>query len=339
MGIIDSKRLNQALAKAKNVGVVELPCTISGCDLVFRSLRPEDYTAALQDCEGLPQEMYIPRYQKAHVARAIIEVNGVDLRDTQFVTVDEPDKDGGTKKIKLELHQYLASHMLDTWGKEAIDIAFRKLGEALELAEKRAKEGVAFATADETKEEKFRRLLLETRAAEGGLPETLIDKVYDEQGLMRRSTAEEIKRAMDRTEALAREQEATHVPAPAAVEPGPLEPEPSEASGAQMTPVARHAVPDPHVTLQQAMAARQSLEVKSEQNVEVPRPTRAAQIAALEGESDVVPDIDTAVSLQSGADDVIELKAAPIDPHAASLIIDSPPVAGINPRFRPPQRA
>ncbi len=351
MSIIDSKKLNQALARAKNIGVVELSCTISGCDLVFRSLRSEDYTAALQDCDGLPEEAYIPRYQKGHIARAIVEVNGVDLRTTQFVTVDEPDKvTGGTKKVKLELHKYLTDQMLNTWGKEAVDVAFRKLGEVLELAERRAKEGVTFIAPDETGEEKYRRLLLETRAAEKDLPMTLLDKILEEQGLMRTSTADEIKRVMSRTDQLAREQEAKDAPKPPevdVVEPEePAEPEAADEGSPPpevvQTPPARPRAPvaDPHVTLQQAIAARRPPEVKSEQNGEAkPSPTRAAQIAALEGSEDSPADVASAVYLQEGSDDVVEIRQVPIDPDAVSLIVDNPPVVGINPRFRPPQRA
>ena len=351
MGTIDSKKLNQAISKAKNVGVVELPCTICGCDLVLRSLRSEDYTAALQDCDGLPEEAYIPRYQKGHVARAIVEVNGVDLRSTPFVTVDEVDKSGATKRVKHELHRYLTDHMLNSWGKEAVDVAFKKLGEVLDLAERRAKEGVTFITPDETTEEKFRRLLLETRAAEKDLPSTLIDKILEDQGLMRVSTAEELKRAANRVDQLANEQEATKsvasppVPVEPAVEPASrnvfeavVEP---VAADEQQPRAAQSRLPvDPHVTLQQAIAARRPPEVKSEQS-SVPKPsaTRAAQIAALEGSSAAASDLASAISLQPGADDVVEIIQAPIDALAASMIVDTPPAAGINPRFRPPQRA
>jgi hypothetical protein len=316
---------------------------------VLRSLRSEDYTGALQDCDGLAEEEYIPRYQKGHVARAIVEINGVDLRGTQFVTVDETDKSGTLKKVKLELHRYLMEHMLDSWGKEAISVAFRKLGEVLELAERSAKEGVTFITPDETSEEKFRRLLLEARAAEKDLPFTMLDRIYEEQGLTRISSAEEIKSSMARMEQLAREQEAAQAEKERAetpvVETPIAEPEPEPEVEAPeeeppLLPAPRTSIPDPHVTLQQAMAARRVPEVKSEQSSE-PKiaPTRAAQIAAIEGDSQIAPDVASAVSLQRGSDDVVEIKKAPIDPEAVSMIVDNPPIAGINPRFRPPQRA
>jgi len=348
VGTIDSKKLNAALAKARNVGLVEEACSIGGCDLVLRSLRSEDYTSALQDCDGLPEEAYIHCYQKGHIARAIVEVNGVDLRDSRFVTVDEPDPaTGAMRAVTLELHQYLSKHMLETWGKEVIDVAFRKLGDVLELAERQAKAGINFITPDETDEEKYRRLVLEFRATEKDLPATLVDKILDEQGLMRKSTADEIKRAMTRTDQLAREQEAkAQEEAQRLAEEAKMAaaaPAPAIEQSPEPPVTARPARPvDPHVTLQKAIEARKVAEapVHSEQEVEQKRPpARSTSIAAIEGNDEALHDVSGAVSLQGGdAREVVEIKRAPIDVHAASTVIDNPPIAGINPRFRPTLR-
>jgi hypothetical protein len=347
VGSIDSKKLNAALAKAKDIGLVEEACTISGCDLVLRSLRPEDYTAAIQDCDGLPEAEYVHKYQTGHIARAIVEVNGVNLRDTKFVSVEEHDPEtGASKTVKLELHQYLMQHMLDTWGKEAIVVANMKLLEVLELAERRAREGMNFITPDETAEEKYRRLISEARSLEKDLPSTLLDRIMDENGLMLKSTAEEIKLAQQRTDQLAREQEAQAIAAQPAAEAQP-EPSKVEAPIAQPLSPKAPASParpvDPHATLQQAIAARKTLDVpvvKSEQNTDARPSSRAAMIAALEGSSQVAPDVSAAVLLQSGdPNEVVEIKRTPIDVHAANVIVDKPPVSGINPRFKPPQRA
>jgi len=360
VGTIDTKKLNAALAKAKNVGLVEEACTIGGCDLVLRSLRSEDYTAVLQDCDGLPEVEYIHRYQKGHIARAIVELNGVDLRGSRFVTVEEPDPaTGAMRPVTLELHRYLSDHMLESWGKEVVDVAFRKLGDVLEAAERQAKEGISFVTKDETDEEKYRRLVLEFRATEKDLPATLVDKILDEQGLTRKSTAEELKRAAARTDQLAREQEAkaqeakaaeakVEVAAPVAVPAVALDTVPAaalEVPPPVLPAVARPARPvDPHATLQKAIESRKVLEVpvvKSEQEADMKRPpSRSASIAALEVPPDAaLPDVSTAVSLQGGdPHEVIEIKRLPIDVQAASTILDNPPMAGLNPRFRPTQR-
>jgi hypothetical protein len=341
VGTIDSKKLNAALAKAKNIGLVEEACTIGGCDLVFRSLRSEDYTAVLQDCDGAPEDEYIARYQKGHVSRSIVEINGVDLRDSKFVTVEEPDPTGTMRSVTLELPQYLTKHMLDTWGKESLDIAFKKLGDVLELAERQAKVGINFNPEEETPEEKYRRLILEARAIEKDLPGSLLDKILEDQGLVRQSTAEEIKRAMSRTDQMVREQAQAPVAAPPVEEPKVVPAEPPAAAPVAAPAASRPPRPvDPHATLQNAIATRKAMEVpvvKSEQAE--PKPTRAAMIAALEGSSQQTPDFSSAVSLQADPSEVVEIKRAPMDLQAASPIVDSPPIAGINPRFKSQQKA
>lgn len=343
MGTIDAKKLNAALAKAKDVGLVEEACSIAGCELVIRSLRSQDYAAVLQDCDGLPEEDYIHRYQKGHIARAIVEVNGVNLRDSRLVTVEEPDPSTGTMRaVTLELHQYLTNNMLDSWGKEAVDVAFRKVGDVLELAERQAKNGISFLTPDETSEEKYRRLILEARAVEKELPGTLVDRILDEQGLMSKSTAEELKRAMSRSDQLTREQTAQAPEEKAEV------PVVVVAADEKVTQEAPPAPPparpvDPHATLQSAIASRKAAEVptvKSEQAAEQrPAASRAAAIAAVEGNNAVPADLSSAVSLQSGDPrEVVEIRRAPLDLQVAGTLLDNPPVAGINPRFRPMQR-
>lgn len=341
MGAIDSKKLNAALSRAKNIGLVEEPFTVVGCDLVLRSLRSEDYTAVMQECDGLPEEEYIHRYQKGHIARSIVEINGVDLRDSKFVTVDETDASGAVRPVKLELPQYLTKHMLDTWGKEAVDVTFRKLSDVLERAERQAKEGITFIVPDETPEEKFRRLLLETRAAEKDVPGTLLDKILEEQGLVRKEAAEEVRRALERADKLAQEQEAKVAEQPAEPPQSAPEPVPLPVVPVSGPPPARPAPVDPHATLQQAIASRGTPIVQSEQTDVRPN-TRRAQIAALEGTMPDVeePDLGSAISLQAGDPaEVVEIRRDPIDVQAASTIVDNPPIAGINPRFRPPQRA
>jgi hypothetical protein len=65
--------------------------------------------------------------------------------------------------------------------------------------------------------------------------------------------------------------------------------------------------------------------------------SRAAQIAALEGEALDVPPV---APQASGASEAVELKrTAPIDTKEVTTILDKPPAAGINPRYSPPRRA
>lgn len=319
MATIQDKKLTAALKKAENVGLVEEAFAIEGCQLVLRNLRPEEYTAALRECEGLDAAEYLVQFQKAHISRAIVEVNGADLRDVKFVETEEEDaKTGQAKKVKRELHQYLQEHLLASWGREAIYATMRKFYDAVEAAERRAKEGITFLIPDETAEEKYRRLLGEAQAVEKDVPPGMLEQILDELGLMRKSTQEEIQRAIDKVD---------KIEVPPQPEPDPAEPEPAApAAKANGTAKSETKVVDPHVTLQHAIAARQVAGPEK-------RDTRSAQIEALEGfgPSDT-PDLPA-----FGTQDPVEIRKQPaIDLKAA--VIDQPPMSGINPRFRYPSK-
>ena len=131
MGTIPVKTLKDALAKVRNVGLVEEAFSLEGCDFVLRNLRPAEYAAVIQDCADLEDVAYLNRYQMAHLCRSIVEIDGVDLRDVTLVQVDE--------KTKLELHQYLMDHVIATWSKEVLYVAFRKFGDVVETPPEKPK--------------------------------------------------------------------------------------------------------------------------------------------------------------------------------------------------------
>jgi hypothetical protein len=348
MSTIAAKKLHTALAKARNVGLVEETFTIEDCELVLRNLRPEQYVAAEQDCQGTEAgRAYMHAYQKAHLSRAIVSVNGVDLRDVDFVEVEEEDpKTHQPKKVKLELHQYLMTHMLNSWSLESIYTAMRKFYDVIEMAERKAKEGINFLLPEESNEEKYRRLLLEAKACEAEIPDTMIDTILEDIGLTRKASAEELRRVEEKTAQLAKdlgseptsppEPESPPLPARQASEPLPEpypEPEPEPTVRRPLNQGTRSPVVDPHATFQQAIANRRVSEpppvVKSQ---EAPAVSRASQIAALE--EGRVPE---AYSLHpEAATEVVEIrKQAPVDVKVVAAILDKPPAAGINPKFRP----
>jgi hypothetical protein len=348
MGTISAKKLNEALSRAKNVGLVEESFIIDGCDLTLRNLRPDEYAATLQDCQGLEDVSYLNAYQRGHIARSIIAINGVDFHETEFVEVeeDDPKKPGQIKLVKLELHNYLSRYILGTWSKESIYTAYRKFGDVLELAERKAKAGIDFVIPEETEAEKYRRLLIEAKEVESNIPDTLLDKILDDMGFLRKSTAADLKAAMEKTDQLAREQ-AEKEPEPAVekeAEPAQEAAPPVQASVdsrlVMNQPVGAKPV-DPHQTLQQAIAARQA-GAQAPQTAPQPEPTaasRSAKIAALEADAG---DLSLSGGVEPGMNremEVIELKKLErIDPKIVGQIVDQAPVSGINPRFRPPPR-
>lgn len=334
MGTISAKTLKNAITKARNVGLVEEAFMLEGCELVLRNLRPDEYSALIKDCDGLEDMEYLYQYQKGHLCRAIVELDGVDLRDADYVQLDD-DESG--KKVKLELHQYLTEHVINSWSKEVLYTAYRKFCDVVEQAERKAKQGITFLLPDETDEERYRRLLTEAKEIEAELPDSLIDSTLEDLGLMRRSTAEEVKRAMERTDQLAREQAAAKVETEA-VQPQPQQPVEPPVPAPEPKPTPRPV--DPHTALQRAIEARKVPQVA------IPQPTpavpvdpkaaaRAARLAAIES-GDADPALLAAERLQPDATEVIEIKKQPpFDPRALVGALDQPARGGLNPRFKP----
>jgi len=184
MGVISARQLNEALQQAKAVGLVEEKFTLGECEVVVRNLRPDEYESVVQECKDLEDLVYLNNWQEGHICRAIVEINGVDLRTTEFVEVEEPDPKNkqATRTVKRELHDWIRKNILSTWSKEAIFTAFRKFTDAVQLAENKAKEGVTFIVAEESSEEKFRRLLGEVKEMESEVPPHILKAALEENG-------------------------------------------------------------------------------------------------------------------------------------------------------------
>ena len=355
MNTIAAKKLNEALAKAKNVGLVEEPFTIEDCEITLRNLRPDEYSAILQACQGLDNVAYLHAYQAEHIARSIVVINGVDLHDTKYVMDEESDPKEIEKlrPIKLELHTYLLKNVVSTWSKEVVYTAYRKFLDVVSKAERKAKEGVTFLLPEETDEERYRRLLLEAKECEENIPSTLVDHILDELGLMRKSTAEEIKAAMVKTDQLAKEDEEKAVETSVITASIANEPvKQAQKDDRQPLNQPSEKLPtDPHATLQKAIESRQraSMPVQSvpqESNAKIP--SRADKIAALEADAGTAgidlpltrKDGDPIPVYQNQEKEIMEIrKQAPIDPKQVAALIDQPPKSGINPRYKAPVKA
>lgn len=334
MKTVSAKKLSAAIDKARGVGLVEERVTIGECEFVLRSLRPDEYDSIIEDTKGFEDIAYVHAYQKGHVCRAIVELNGIDLRETRFVEdeEDDPKKPGQTRTVNLELHDWVNKRILSTWGREAILVAYRKLGEIVVEAEKKAKEGITFRTPDETDEEKFRRLLGEAREAAEDLPPDLAVRVLGEFGYQHATTEEEVKAAAERlasVEPMPEEAPVVEPEAPPEPFPAPLSPEEVMRARTPLNRVAEGRVPQvlntPPVDLESAA-----------------RPQRTAQIADLEGDPALAPAPPPTAVLppptRPSEVATLERKAPVLDPRAAAAIIEKPPTGGINPRYRPPQR-
>lgn len=364
MGSLSARTLRDSLQKARGVGIVEERFTIGDCDVVVRNLRPDEYESILQDCKGLEDVAYLNMFQLGHVYRAIVELNGTDLRDVQFIDDEEPDpKKPGTKKaVRMELPQWLAQNVVATWGKEAVYVAYRKVGDAVERAEKQSQEGIQFLAADETSEDRYRRLVGEMLALHEEVPLVIVERVLDENGLMLKTTAEEVKRAMEAADALAREEierqkaKEEPIPEPPAAPPLVESPTPAELmrrrqplnTGAVEVPVApgRQTPNVLPATRQPPQGLPDATPAEAIQGPPLAgqASTRSAHLAALEAEADMVgalqnqppPGFDP--SLRPQVVPIIERRQEPLNTAEAARIIEQPPRVGLNPFYRPPPR-
>lgn len=377
MATLSAKKIQEALKKAQNVGQVEEPVTIVGCEIVLRSLRPDEYALIHQETQELEDISYLIAFKREHLARSIVEVNDADLRHVDFVEVDVEEDDPKTgkpvvKTLKLEKHVFIRDYVIGSWSREAIDVAFRKFNDVVATSEKKASEGISFVVPDETAEEKYRRLLSEAKEVQGHIPVELATKIREDLGYITQPTQVELDAANEKLSKLAEElptEEAAPAPTPP---PAQVRVRPPQPTPPQRPPPIVQPKPLPQdedqPTAEEIMRARQPLNLQAE-GVQVPAPTpspamqanplipispaaikKAAQIAALENMGEEF-DPNPPPALQGGSqitaaypgmerNTPMELTrpVQKVDPFKAEAIFEQPPVAGINARFRkPPQ--
>jgi len=158
MTVLKASRLKAVLDKARDAGQVEESATIAGLALVIRSLRSDDYNNILADIAEVPEISYPAVYQVEHVCRSVVEIDGQDLRDVDYI---ETEVEGSSASVKVERHQWVKDRIVATWSREMVQVAFRKVIDAIRGAEEKAAEGVQFRVESESDEEKLRRLLCE----------------------------------------------------------------------------------------------------------------------------------------------------------------------------------
>lgn len=243
MATLKATRLREALQKARNVGVVEEPVMIAGCELVFQNLPSEAYEAIMAECAELEDVEYYNAYQIGHICRAIVEIDGTDLRDVDFIEDEVPDPKNPDQLItrKFERHAWVRQNIISTWGREAVAVAWRKFAETLVKADELAKAGVQFIIPDETAESRYRRLLAETMETEQDLPGELVEKILNDAGYIKRSSLHNLDRLEDRAEQLKRIDDLEKATAEASQGPS----EPSLADEEPEPPPAPVAAPEP----------------------------------------------------------------------------------------------
>jgi hypothetical protein len=239
MATIKSKKLQEALKKARNVGRVEEPVTVDGYTLVLQNLTHKDYESIVDETTELENLEYYHAYQMGHVCRSIVEMDGVDLREVDFIEEDvpsgqyllnatcsksraeeareslsklgiqlnviPPDPSEGMRTSLVERHEWIRQRA-SSWSREAIGVLYRKFADVVAEGERRAREKVEFRVPDETEEDKFRRLLGELKEVAGQLPADLTKNIMEEAGYMPKSTPAELEEVARRAREFAVEQ-------------------------------------------------------------------------------------------------------------------------------------
>jgi hypothetical protein len=356
---VSARDLINSLGKALDMGVTEEPFEILGHSLVVRNLRPTEVEAVLASCKGLEDLTYLNVYQGEHVARGLVEFDGVDLRAVDFIDDEEPDpkKPGSTRKVRVERHKWLMDKILSSWGPDAIHLTYLKIGDCTLKASTAAREGIQFAQAEESVEERIRRLLGEAVELEDDLPSTLFAKILDDYGLIRKSTLAEMKHAEEILDKVRREEEAAAQPEPTKeASPPEPEPEPGVVSAASIManrkPLHQQVpVPPPERIVPKAPLPAPAQTHQPTPTHQAPKQTsvssRAAELAALEGDADVAGVLadHTLHGVPVVRSEAVELRPMALlteqqANEQLSGILDSHPssLGGVNPKFRPPSK-
>lgn len=341
MKVLKASRLKAVLDRARNAGQVEESATIAGLDLVFSSLQPEAYNAILEELKDVPENSYALCYQIEHVCRSIVAVDGESFRDVNFIESD-PSEAGGPL-IKVERHQWLKDNLVSTWSREMVQIAFRKVLDAIQGAEDKAAAGVKFRVEAESDEEKYRRLLTELKEVGTELPNDMREAILKEEGLLLAASKAELEDLEVRARAWA---------------PDPSSAEKDAAEGSTSVPSSS---PDPVKAPQQLVNAADPLamtELAPSANVDLSRriplnqtpihdpvPVASSEQTAVAANrrsppppSDQVHDLSRSDRVAAIESDVVLLeREPPVDPERAKTILDKPPVSGVNSKYVHPQ--
>ena len=353
MATLSARSLTQALTQARNIGLVEEPFVVGDTSIVVRNLRPDQYDSIFKECQGLNDVEYLNAWQIGHICRSICEINGIDLRDTQYVEEEEPDpkKPGQMKVVKHELHAWLRREVVSTWSRETIYICYRKVADAVEAAEKQAQDGVSFRVSDESPEDKARRLLGELKDIQDSVPEKILTNVLKDHGLVRLSAQEDI----EAVESKLAQVTPTAVPSPEPPKPEPAQAEPSKPVPMPSSPqeaapspgeatVRREAGPPTPERMAQLLRARTPMNqqpqvVPQEPQVEQPAivatppvriPPNAVPQAALSGRTMELASLENAIGDTQGVGESI---ATAFNPNAQQASV--PEIRGGSPKMDP----
>ena len=180
--MLNIQALEQAFSKVSEIGKGELTFDLDGTSITVRTLLPSEEVAiqkyasvvleeSKEDSLSAGQE-YLDRFQTSILSYAIVQINGLDLRDSQYIATGEVLPNGQEiKKPRTEVVRGLVT----SWSRPVRSAAFRKVGELLDKVHKETSQLIRYETVDLEDEIKD----LENRLAE--LKATLQQRKEDVQ--------------------------------------------------------------------------------------------------------------------------------------------------------------
>lgn len=314
---LSESKLLDAIEDVRNLGYYEEPFRIGKCQGYLSNLMPEDISTVLENATAEVDQSKNPllfnnALHYGTLSRAIVEINGVDLRGVEYIETEMPDPDhkGKRKKTLVERHRYIQEKILSTWRKEPIELLYMKQLEVSERAEKECNQHIRIDLSDESPEQKYRRILTELKEQELNLPLSLSQKILREAGYASISTQEEAEDVLvgyNETDDSSND--------PESIEPSPediqipmvvMEPPKEEPS---MLAGSRDLEPNPIPVLNRTPI------------------TRAPTTKSVPVESPPIPQPPAPAPSRNAPRDLTAAKDAGI--------FDSPPKGGMSPRFRP----
>lgn len=358
MATFKAKKFREALKKAKNVGRAEDSVTIDGCSLVLQSLTPEMHAAIQAETDDAEEGIFDTGFQIATICRAIVEIEGQDLRNVDTVEDDVPDGEyllnmtvateakalairdalkgervdvqivppGGERTVLLERHEWLR-RQLATWSREAISVAFRKSLDVVAMGEVKSSQDVKFTYVGETNEEKYRRLLIDLKEIEASLPEELVVNTLAEIGYLLKASTQELEEASSTLGEIAKQPQPEEPPRKASQDlviasepPVPIQLKPVEAR--DLEALMQERVP--------MNLPREDVPVQAPEQLKGMTEVRAARLAEIAGAEELYKNAHV---FHQGSTVLSHPVTVP-DPEELTAVLDQPPVGGINPRFR-----
>ena len=157
--MLDLATLKSTLQPIRAIGEVEERFMIQDIEVCMRVLSPKDELAVQRWAQApmlaIPEEQreddnsfaveYLNRFKLGCLARSIVEVNGLDLRNEEYVATGETLANG--QPVKISRYDAILS-VISEWPRPLLTSVFRKFNEIMERCELQSDRAVEYDPPD-----------------------------------------------------------------------------------------------------------------------------------------------------------------------------------------------